>query len=69
MVECPAEDTIMHYYFNDIYEFECPICGLQTEFSLDEYDPDNPVVTCPMCDSTWVVEETDHWLEAVQEIK
>lgn len=53
---------------NEDYQYECPTCGLQTEFGPDEFDPDNPVVTCPMCNAVWVVEVSQEWLEPVQEI-
>ena len=53
-----------------VWQYECATCGLQTEFILGEFSPENPIVTCPMCDAIWVVEVTDgiSWLEPVQEI-
>lgn len=52
-----------------IYQYECAACGLQSELGLDEFNPDNPVVTCPMCDAIWIVEVGDsYWLEPVQEM-
>lgn len=52
-----------------LYSFECPACGLQSEVSLDEYDPDNPVFTCPMCETIWVTEVgPDSWIEAINEV-
>lgn len=58
----------MRYF--DAYSFECPRCGIQSEFGTNEFDPDNPTVTCPACEATWIVEEfcEGSWLDPIDEI-